>query len=237
MKTVLYTILLLTISNLTLAQNTSRTFQKFNRKEQVYEITVNDGIYRIQFYTPSIVETSFIPEGETYSEQSHAVVLHPTPVKAKISQTDTSLHIETNVITVSIQKNPFQISYLNDNRPIISEKRGYISDSLEKIQLNLTEQEALYGGGARALNMKRRGHRLKLYNRAHYGYEERSELLNYTMPVVVSSKRYLVHFDNPATGFLDLDSKGNNTLTYETLSGRKTYQVVVGDSWKELIDH
>ena len=31
--------------------------------------------------------------------------------------------------------------------------------------------------------------------------------------------------------------KKDNSLTYETISGRKTYQVIVGDSWEDLIDN
>jgi oligosaccharide 4-alpha-D-glucosyltransferase len=95
----------------------------------------------------------------------------------------------------------------------------------------------LYGGGARALGMNRRGHRLQLYNRAHYGYGDYSELMNFTMPLVLSSKIYAVHFDNAPIGWLDLDSKKDNTLSYETISGRKTYQVIAGDSWENLIEN
>jgi alpha-glucosidase (family GH31 glycosyl hydrolase) len=53
--------------------------------------------------------------------------------------------------------------------------------------------------------------------------------------MVLSSKMYAIHFDNPAIGYLDLDSKKNNTITYETISGRKTYQVIAGDSWTDII--
>jgi hypothetical protein len=44
-------------------------------------------------------------------------------------------------------------------------------------------------------------------SKAHYGYEEHSEQMNFAMPLVFSSKMYGIHFDNPTTGFLDLDSK------------------------------
>ncbi len=44
-------------------------------------------------------------------------------------------------------------------------------DDFETIRFNLTKDEVLYGAGARALGMNRRGNRLALYNRAHYGYE------------------------------------------------------------------
>lgn len=36
---------------------------------------------------------------------------------------------------------------------------------------------------------------------------------------------------------MDLDSKYNNTLTYETISGRKTYQVIAGGGWEELLSN
>jgi alpha-glucosidase (family GH31 glycosyl hydrolase) len=153
---------------------------------------------------------------------------------------------------VSIQKSPFQITYFNQQKLLFSEKSGYFkqkhiplenvngnikADSTEVIQFNISPDETLYGGGARALGMNRRGNKLALYNRAHYGYETRSELMNFTIPIVLSSKMYAVHFDNSAIGYLDLDSKKDNTLAYETISGRKTYQVIVGDSWTDLISN
>jgi hypothetical protein len=55
--------------------------------------------------------------------------------------------------------------------------------------------------------MNRRGHRLPLYNKAHYGYEEQSLQMNFAMPLFLSSQKYAVHFDQPSTGFLDLDSQ------------------------------
>src|SRR5690606_30063751 len=96
--------------------------------------------------------------------------------------------------------------------------------------------EALYGGGARVLGLNRRGNKLELYNRAHYGYETRSELMNYTMPLVFSSRKYAIHFDHPGAGFLDLDSEKNNEIGYETLGGALRYQVIGAQTWPELID-
>ena len=151
---------------------------------------------------------------------------------------ENKVSLKTSGITVIIDKNPFKISYFYKGKEVISEKNGYrkIND-LETIQFNLTKDEILYGGGARALGMNRRGNRLKLYNRAHYGYETHSELMNFTMPIVISSKKYMIHFDNAPIGYLDLDSKKDNSLSYEAISGRKTYQVIVGDSWLNLIEN
>ncbi|MCK7589047.1 DUF4968 domain-containing protein [Subsaxibacter sp. CAU 1640] len=220
------------------AQNPKRTFESISQQDNTIEVKVNDGLYRIVPYNQFIIETSYIPNGETFNPSSHAVVLKKEMIKTDFIESENSYELKTDGISIKIQKQPFQISYAYKGKPIISEKMGYVkNDSLETIQFNVKSQEVLYGGGARALGMNRRGHRLQLYNRAHYGYETHSELMNYTMPIVLSSDKYLIHFDNAPIGFLDLDSQKNNTLTYETISGRKTYQVVVGDSWYDLVDN
>ncbi len=219
-------------------QNENRIFKSADYNSNRLIVSVNDGNYEIIPYSDKIIETTFIPSGEKANPNSHAVVLKPSIISSDFTEDDDKVTLKTKGISVTIQKSPFQISYSYKNKLILSEKKGYVkNDSLETIQFNLTKDEVLYGGGARALGMNRRGYRLQLYNRAHYGYETHSELMNYTMPIVLSSEKYLVHFDNAPIGFLDLDSKKNNTLTYETISGRKTYQVVIGDSWYDLVNN
>nr|WP_321221869.1 TIM-barrel domain-containing protein [uncultured Psychroserpens sp.] len=231
-----YIILFLTIS-LT-AQNANRKFVSATKINDGIEVKVNDGNYKIQFFTSEIVQTTFIPTGETAFKKSHAVIANPSISEVTLTEMEDDILVETNGLLVKINKSPFQISYYHKNKLVISEKAGYVkNDSLETIHFNLDKDEVLYGGGARALGMNRRGNRLQLYNRAHYGYETRAELMNFTLPIVMSSNQYMVHFDNAPIGFLDLDSKGDNTLKYETISGRKTYQVIVGDSWYDIVDN
>lgn len=239
MKLVKYFIILFLTCYSVHAQNANRIFKSAKENNGVLSITVNDGTYHIKAYNDDIVETTFIPTGQTYDTESHAVVLQPQTKGIQIinHSTTSRLFFKTEAITVAIQKEPFQILYYHDDeRLITSEKLGYTKiDNNEAIEFNLTSNEVLFGGGARALGMNRRGNRLQLYNKAHYGYEKHSELMNYTMPIVISSNMHMIHFDNAPIGYLDLDSKKNNTLSYETISGRKTYQIIVGDSWKNLI--
>lgn len=219
------------------AQNADRKFVSLNQKNDLIELKTNDGSYQIKPYSAKIVETTFIPNGEVYNPNSHAVVLKPENVEFKVTEKENSIQIKTSGISIEIRKNPFQILYFYKDKPLISERKGYVkTEEFETLDFNLTADEILYGGGARALGMNRRGNRLQLYNRAHYGYETRSELMNFTMPLVYSSNLYAMHFDNAPIGYLDLDSKKDNSLTYETISGRKTYQVVAGDTWKDLIN-
>ncbi len=228
--------LLVLLTSLSWAQNVNRKYISHVWKNNVLEIITNDGTYHILPYSEKIMETSFIPNGEVYTTTSHAVIKKPEKIKAQLSKEENTISVFTKGISVIINKYPFNITYTSKGRVLLSEKLGYSKkDSTETLSFNLDNSEALYGGGARALGMNRRGNRLQLYNRAHYGYETHAELMNFCIPVVLSSKLYAVHFDNPAIGYLDLDSKKDNTLTYETISGRKTYQIIVGDTWTDLV--
>jgi oligosaccharide 4-alpha-D-glucosyltransferase len=236
-------ILFLLISSFLSAQNANRKFENYKVGNNILEIKTSDGQYFIKPYSDKIVETTFLPTGESLNVNSHAVVLATGKITFKLKQTQNELVYSSAGITVSIQKSPFQITYLYQNKQLISEKNGYVKRDnaviskekpKETLEFNLEATEALYGAGARALGMNRRGNRLELYNQADYGYGTHSKKMNFSIPLVLSSKIYAVHFDNGAIGWLDLDSKKDNTLVYETISGRKTYQVIAGDSWADL---
>lgn len=225
------------------AQNPQRQLLQVKHSPSHISITTNDGQYQITPYSTEVFETRFIPKGEVLTpidQQSHAVVGKPQKVKMQFQETVQQIDYVSSGISVRIQKAPFQISYFYQGKLLTSEKLGYekidtAEKNKERISFNLDAQEALYGAGARALGMNRRGHRLPLYNKAHYGYEEQSSQMNYAIPLVYSSKMYGIHFDNAAIGTLDLDSNKDNSLSYETIGGRKTYQVIAGKSWANVI--
>ena len=242
----------LAVLALTAATAHARTFQSVTQQGSQLELRTDDGRYLIKPYSPAIVETSFIPNGEQFDPNSHAVVMAPGAVQAKLKNSGNTIEYSTPGITAVITKSPFRIAYRYKGKPLVAEKSGYekIRDDvehgskdinkgeareLEAIEFALDKNEALYGAGARSVGMNRRGHRFTLYNKAHYGYSDHSELMNYTMPIALSSKMYALHFDNPQTGYLDFDSAHNNSLTYETIGGRKTYQVIAGDSWADVV--
>jgi len=217
------------------AQNADRQFQSFAARGNALEIATNDGRYLIKPYSATVVETTFVPKGEQIDPASHAVILAPS---ATVTLREAANHIEyaTAGIAVTVQKKPFRISYAYKGQPLVAEKLGYVKKGeLETIQFALDDSEALYGAGARAVGMNRRGNRFQLYNKAHYGYGNRSELLNFTIPMALSSKKYAIHFDNPQIGYLDFDSRKDGTLSYETIGGRKTYQVIAGDGWQDVM--
>jgi len=222
------------------AQNADRHFLGFrNADGKGFEIATSDGRYLIRPYAPNIVETSFVPaadEGKPLAA-SHAVVLAPAQVPVQVKEEAGRIVLATDGITVTIEKSPFRIGYSYKGKPLVAEKRGYAhGDRLESIEFAVEGGEALYGAGARAVGMNRRGYRFPLYNKASYGFSNHAEQMGYGIPMALSSKRYAIHFDNPQAGYLDLDSRKDGTLRFETIGGPKTYQVVAGDDWAQIMD-
>ena len=219
-----------------LSQNSARKYERFKTSENGIEVETNDGKYIFSNFSTDVIQTTFIPNGETFSATSHAVVQPISKAKIGIKDSESVLKLLAGNIEINIEKIPFQVRYYHSNKLIVSEKTGFHKTAThDAINFNINETEVLYGGGARALGMNRRGNRLELYNKANYGYESTSALMNFCMPIVLSSEKYMIHFDNPQTGFLDLDSKKDNTISYETVGGNKTYQIIVGKSWDEIL--
>ncbi len=225
--------------------------KSFSQQDGLYRFTTEEGTYKLRFFSPEILEVAFIAEGESADDVqgSHAVVLEPGSPRVVVDEHEDLIVLNTSGIKVRYDLPRTAFSFYYEDRKLLSEHHGFTLNPSEdeegnpthdegfRVDFRISESEALMGGGSRALGMNRRGNRLELYNRAHYGYENRSDLINFTLPVVMSSEKYLLHFDNPTTGWLDLDSGNDHTIAFEGHSGRKVYQLVAGDSWERVIQN
>lgn len=218
------------------AQPASRQFIGVKDSLGTMVVNVSDGHYTIVAFNEKMVQTTFYPKGIQEKNFSFAVSMTPQKPELAINQSATSASIQVGKgLKIVITKSPFNIGYYYHDTLLIAENKGYErTDSTQIMSLSIQPKEVLYGGGERALGMNHRGYDLTLYNRAHYGYQEHSELMNYTLPMFLSSKRYAVLFDNASLGWLDLDSHENNTVNYTTVSGTINYCVIAGDSWYDL---
>lgn len=227
--------------------NAQNTFLSFEVEDEQFLFDTENGLYILTFYNPEILEVSFVPAGEDKSnwQESHAVVLTAQPPSVDVRETDYEISISSPGIRAAFDKEHASFSFYHGERLLFREHNGFAlnadyedtdeDDRGFRVDFRISETELLMGGGARALGMNRRGNRLELYNRAHYGYQTYSDLMNYTLPMILSSNRYAIHFDNPTTGFLDLDSRNDQTIAFEAYSGRKTYQVIAAEHWEDIV--
>ncbi|WGL18416.1 glycoside hydrolase family 31 protein [Microbulbifer bruguierae] len=159
-------------------------------------------------------------------------------IHAQLSVSDDALRFALGGLTAVIHKSPFAIEYQRDGESLLAEEHGFFANqTMRGFRFALQESEKLIGGGQRVLGMDRRGHRLPLYNKAHYGYTTESEQMYFGLPAVMSSNKYILLFDNSATGTMDLGASEKDVMQFEAVAGRSSYIVVAGNSYPQLIEN
>jgi alpha-glucosidase (family GH31 glycosyl hydrolase) len=217
------------------AQTTDNYFKSFEKQGNTYIFSVEDGAYQIQFIGQSAAYTVFKPTESVLNNLSYATEPWKANSKIKVIQNSNKTILSTSELSVEVSHSPFSIQYFYNSSLLFSDNGGFTkTDTSNNHALQIETEEVLYGGGARVLGMNRRGNMLQLYNRAHYGYTTHSALMNYTLPMYISSKKYAVLFDNPSSGWLDLDKDKTNTIRYHAYHGATDYYVIAGDSWLNL---
>lgn len=167
---------------------------------------------------------------------SFALAGVPGEVAVSVREHELGLELVIDGMTAIIDKSPVRLRFERDGQALVAEEHGYFAyDTLRGFRFQLDDDEKILGGGQRVMGMDRRGRRMPLYNRAHYGYETESEQMYYSLPAVLSSDKYILAFDNSASGWLDIAATEENVLQFEAVGGRTAYIVVAGDSYPALI--
>ena len=215
----------------------ARNYLDHQLQQNKLVINTDEGTINLKFYTPLALEVFFQPP-HIKQLPSYAISAHSTDIQLNLQAKSDHLLLSSKQLTVRINKQPLQLSYYKNGKLLATEESGFfVHDSLRGVRFKLDNTEKILGGGERVLGMDRRGQRLPLYNRAHYGYTTQSLQMNYSLPVIMSSKKYLILFDNTAKGFLDIGKSERNILQFEAVAGRTSYVFVAGDTYPKLIEN
>lgn len=199
-------------------------------------ITTDEFKVRLAFKTVEAVEVEY--QSEKQKQLPSFAVADPTAkVPGQVLINADFLEFKTPQLTVKIRKAPFQLSYYRGNDLILAEEQGYFAhQTLRGFRFQLQDDEKLLGTGERVVGMDRRGQRLPLYNKASYGYTTEAQQMYFGLPAVMSSKKYLVLFDNSASGFVDLGKTEKDVLQFEAVAGRTAYLVMAAATYPKLIE-
>jgi len=146
---------------------------------------------------------------------------------------DTPYRFQVGALTAEIDQQNGSLNYYLNGEFLVAESQGLSADQ-NQFSFTVTQDEVLYGTGERVLGMNRRGNTLPLYNRAHYAYGDHSTQMYYSMPMVLSSKRYAIVYDNPGKGEVDLANKQPNQVSFNTEGGRHAYWITAAPTWSKL---
>ncbi|WP_188689080.1 glycoside hydrolase family 31 protein [Bowmanella pacifica] len=204
---------------------------------QTLKLTTDEGLVTLTAYQGSTFEVLYQVKNEI-PLPSFAISEQAVRENAKYQEGRGTLTLTNGQLSAKIQKSPLQISYFRNGQLLLAEEKGaFLQQTLRGFRFNLQAQEKLLGGGQRVLGMDRRGQRLPLYNRAHYGYGTESKQMYYSLPMVLSSHQYILAFDNVASGQLDLGHSETDILQFEAAAGRLGYLVTTGNDFGQLIEH
>lgn len=195
---------------------------------------LDDGDLALTLYSAHAIEAVFTPHEGAPNPPAAAIATRPQPPAATLLETEEGLLLHTDGLTLEVRQRPLRLRYRFRDRDLIEEDAEARAERVG-FRFRLAAEEKLFGGGSRVRGrMNRRGERLTLYNSAAYGYETNAPLMYYSMPAVVSSRQYLLAFDNGARGVLDLDAAGDGFLRFDAVGGRRAYLLVAGASWPDL---
>ena len=200
-----------------------------------WKINTDKGSILLTPYTNNIVQVKYLPDGKETNDTSYSVVLRPNFKGRKTRKQSKAYILESGEIEIFVSAVPFHISFTYKGETI-SQTNGFeVSKGICSASMKLTDGEAIYGGGERAIPMNRRGYKLQLYNGPRYGYEFGADQLNYSIPLVLSSKKYAILWDNPQKGTLDIGKTKSDVLEWSAIGGTAKYFVIAQSDYTSLM--
>ncbi len=204
---------------------------------QTLTVTTTIGALHVTALNHEAFEIHYVEDG-VRQLPSFAIAGDPLPVTSVVSTTSGALAFTTGELTALVSRRPVRVEFIKDGEPLVAEEHGYFAhETVRGFRFALDDGEKILGGGQRVMGMDRRGRRMPLYNKAHYGYTTESEQMYYGLPAVMSSDRYVIAFDNTASGWLDIGATEAGVLQFEAVAGRTAYIVASGDSYPALIEN
>lgn len=207
-------------------------------QDGVLQLPQSNGMLTLTIYSPHAAEVVWEPTSGPPNPPRVAIAATPIPTPCTVTETESELHLVTEGLEIRVRQNPLQLRFSHQGRLLLDSSGDGLPQGPEPhFRFHLQDGEKLFGAGSRVLGkMDRRGERLDLYNSASYAYSDEARLMYYSMPAVVSSRKYMLAFDNGARGFLDVDSRGTRELEFGAVGGRRAYVIVAGTDWRHLAD-
>ena len=205
----------------------------------VLSVFADDGELRITAHTEAAIEVQWLPADEL-PPASFAIAAAASPVAVTLQEQPQALLLDTGAVQVKVQREPLRVEFLRQGETLLREEQGFFRhDLLRGVRFALQAGEQLIGGGERVLGMNRRGYRLPLYNKPAYGYSAAAPVdqMYFGLPAVLSDRGYLLLWDNPARGEMDLGASETAVLQFQALTGRMAYLFVTGDSYADILKH
>jgi len=202
----------------------------------VLVVKTNFGTNRVCFLNDEIVEINFSGMKFSQTDSSVAVILKPDNKAVSLFSRDNRIVFKRNQLEVIISKMPYRLCFVKNGDTLLQERNGFFkNDTAAGFRFGLKADEKIYGTGFRTIPSNRRGYRVELFNKAHYGYSLNAPDLNFSVPMAVSSEGYALLFDNTQKGYIDIGKTQADKLEFGSTGGRMAYYVIVSSNPDSLM--
>jgi len=199
-------------------------------------INCNNGTIIITPYNEKIINVFSGVSGEE-NQSSYSTIAHKQTVDFTFVQEQNLLIFATDSVEVIIDTASLQFDFVYNNDTVLHFNKIYEFESQGTLLSKLKEDERIYGSGSRAINLDLRGRNLAVNNQANWGYGPGAENLNITLPVVNSSEKYMLYYDNHSIASFDVGLSNSDQLNYTFSNGQADLFVITGKDHGELLKH
>jgi len=200
----------------------------------ILNVQTDHGLFQSFFYSPKMVQVKNFPSENAEPDSSVAVIMKPGSTVGKVTENQNELIFSSDSLRLIIHKSPFYVSCVYHDDTLLQEDKGYFQRTdNDGLQFRIKPDEQYFGLGERAVKTLK-GHRFELYNQAHYGYEMGAPNLNFSVPVLLSSKKYLLFFDNPEKGYADIGKTRKKILELGAVGGVMKYVFIAGTDYTDI---
>ncbi|MBO8156242.1 MAG: DUF4968 domain-containing protein [Bacillaceae bacterium] len=218
-------------------------FNSFEQTERGYRFYCQKGTVDIIFYRPEIVRVVMHPQNASELDGSRAVVGKQQPVDAAITQTEDNIKLESERLSIIIEKRPLRIQIFDDKQtPLLIEKeRGMgIKASGEVICFKeMTPDDHFYGFGEKTGFLDKRGEKYEMWNTDVYApHNPETDPLYQSIPFFMTFRNGRAHglfFDNTHKTVFDLKTDQEH-YSFMAEGGQLDYYVFAGPSPKDVLE-
>ncbi|HEU6446997.1 MAG TPA: glycoside hydrolase family 31 protein [Verrucomicrobiae bacterium] len=220
--------------------------QHFQKNSDGVTVKMNQGVLRLEIYSPRIVRVTYANGKKLPETKSFAVIGKPERTKWNLIESTNEIILRTDEIEARVNRATGAVSFFDKTgAPIVAENSdGGKSltpnrvDHLETLrsrdEFNLSPGEAFYGLG-------QHGNDLMNYRGAIIHLQQRNPTES-AVPVLISSRGYGIFWDNPAItdvdigkvnpGILSWNSEAADAIDYYFMFGPKLDDVIA--SYRQL---
>lgn len=220
---------------LTAGNREIQTLVSFEQINDRWNFYTDKGLVTLRPFSDAVIEAVFLPTGVSTPDSSHSVVVQPQNTSLTSTQTANGYQLQCGNMVIFANADPFYLTYIYKGDTLLNEESGfYNKPGSTGVRFALKPGEKVFGTGERAMAMDRRGEKLQLYNRPFYAYEYGAAMLNYSVPVTVSSRKYSILFDNPQKGYIDIGLTEPSVTEWNAIGGTARYYLIAGSSFSEI---